>query len=555
MSNPSPSQIRKSNIANKPLISFRFAKNALSSPSNPLPKTTPTPHIRYIDKKALAMEQALDAASRQSELTPTTTRGKLAFTLLILAITSFALLYAVTRAFVWDEGYHLIAAQEISRGHLPYLDFCFPQTPLNAFFNAAILKLFGQHWRPVHVGATLFSMGSMLLAAQYILTRFPAPQWRLPLALTAAIFVGLNEVVIQFGTIGQAYGICLFFTMAAYRVALATPARVSLLHPLICGLLAGIAPGSSLLSAPVLPVLLVWIWRYDRVGLPWRKALAFIAGIVIAFLPVVWLFLKSPDQTFFNVLQYHTLYRSLDWPTPMAVHHNLLVFTSLVDSTQALTLCLLGIAGVLFIAKQSDWLRHQRGEFYLAAWIAFIEGAYLCTPRPTFSRYFILLTPFLTIVSMAGIYGVASRMGFGQRPKWPASIAAVLMSLMFTSFGVSLFDQTTWQEYEKVAQKVAEVTPKDGRIFADELVYFILQITPPSGMECSYTHVLPLPPAQLRRQHLVTEAELKGQFEHHEFVTAQSCSDPELDRLGVAGAFRYRNDMDDCTVFWGERKK
>ena len=50
------------------------------------------------------MEQALDAASRQSELTPTTTRGKLAFTLLILAITSFALLYAVTRAFVRKFG-------------------------------------------------------------------------------------------------------------------------------------------------------------------------------------------------------------------------------------------------------------------------------------------------------------------------------------------------------------------------------------------------------------------------------------------------------------------
>jgi hypothetical protein len=501
------------------------------------------------------MEQSLDAATVEAELTPTGTRGKLAFWLLILAITAFALLYAVTRAFVWDEGYHLIAAQEISRGHLPYLDFCFPQTPLNAFFNAGILKIFGQHWRPVHVGATLFSMGSMLLAAHYILARFPVPQWRLALALTAAVFVGLNEVVIQFGTIGQAYGICLFFSMAAYRVALTTPARVSIVPPLLCGVLASTAAGSSLLSAPILPVFLIWIWLYDRVGLPWRKAVAFIAGSTIPFLPVLWLYFKSPDQTLFNVLKYHTLYRSVDWPTDMAVHHNLLVFTSLVDSTQALTLFILAIAGVIFIARESDWLRWQRGEFYLAAWIAFVQGAYLCTPRPTFSRYFILLTPFLAIVAVAGLYGIASKMGYGDRPKWPASIAAVLMALMFTSFGVSMFDQTTWQEYEKVAQKVAEVTPKGGRIFADELVYFILQITPPSGMECSYTHVLPLSPAQEKRQHLVSEAELKGQFARHEFVTAQSCSDPEMDRLGVAGAYRYRNDMDDCTVFWGERPK
>ncbi len=499
------------------------------------------------------MDQTADAAATAVEDTVSDIRGSIAFWLLIAAITAFALLYAVTRAFVWDEGYHLIAAQLISRGKLPYIDFCFPQTPLNAFLNAGILKVFGQHWRPVHIGATLFSMGSMLLTGQYVLTSFPARRWRVACALCAAIFVGLNEVVIQFGTIGQAYGICLFCTVAAYRLALATTARVSVVLPLVCGMMAGIAAGSSLLSAPMLPVLLIWIWFYDRVGLPWRKALAFAIGAGSAFLPVLWLYIKDPDRTFFNVLKYHTLYRSMDWTTPMTVHHNLLVFTSLVDSTQALTLFVLGFAGVFFIARQSDWLRAQRGEFYLAAWISLAEGLYLCTPRPTFSRYFILLTPFMTILAMAGLYGIASSMGYRERPKWPAGIAAVLMALMFTSFGVQSSDQTTWEEYEKVAQKVAEVSPKGSRIFADELVYFILQISPPSGMECSYTHVVPLPPAEERKQHLVSEAELKELFARHEFASVQSCSDPEMDRLGLPSSYRYRADIDDCTVYWGAR--
>lgn len=501
------------------------------------------------------MNQTLDAVTTEAEDTPTGTRGRWAFWLLIFAITAFATLYAVTRAFVWDEGYHLIAAQQISRGKLPYIDFCFPQTLLNAYLNAGILKVFGQHWRPIHVGATLFSMGSMLLTAQYLLTSFPARRWRLACALSAAVFVGLNEVVIQFGTIGQAYGICLFFSMAAYRVALATPARVTILLPLSCGMLAGVAADSSLLTAPILPVLLVWIWLYDRVGFPWRKAFAFSVGAGIPFLPVVWLYFKSPQQTLFNVVRYHALFRRVDWPTEMANHHDLLVFTSLVDSTQALALALLAIAGVVFIAKQSDWPRYQRGEFYLAAWISAAEGAYLCTPHPTFSRYFIFLTPFMTVLSMAGLYGLASRMGYRDRPKWPASIAAITMALTFTTFCVQTFDQTTWQEYEKVAAKVAEVTPKGGRIFADELVYFILQTNPPSGMECSYTHALALPPAEEKLQHLVSEADLKKQFERHEFATVQSCSDAEMDKLGLPSSYRYKNDMDDCTVYWGERPK
>jgi len=482
-------------------------------------------------------------------------RGRLVFWLLVLAISSAVVVYSVTRAFVWDEGYHLMAAQQISLGKLPYLDFCFPQTPLNAFVNAAIIHLFGQHWRPIHVGAALFSMGAMFLTARYLLTSFPVPGWRLGLALCAAVFVGLNEVVIQFGSVGQAYGICLFFSVAAYRVALATPARTSIWLPLAGGILAGIAAGSSLLTAPILPVLLFWIWRYDRVGLPWRKALAFVAGVAIACSPIFWLYIKNPEQTWFNVVRYHALYRRVDWPSEMANHHDLLVFTSLVDSTQALTLLLLAVAGVIFLVKQADWPRWQKGEFYLAAWISVAEGAYLCTPHPTFGRYFLLLTPFLTIVGMAGVYATSVRMGYGDRPKWPTSVAGSLMALMCASFCVQSFDQTTWAEYEKIAKKVADVTPKGGRVFADELVYFALQMSPPSGMECSYTHAVVLPPREEKLQHLVSEAELKERFARHEYDTVQSCSDPEMDRLGLPSSYRYKVDMDECSVFWGARPR
>jgi len=480
-------------------------------------------------------------------------RERLLFSCVVAAISALVMLYALTRAFVWDEGYHLIAAQQISQGKLPYIDFCFPQTPLNAYVNAGVIKVFGQHWRPVHVVATLFSLGSMLLTAQYLLRSFPARRWRLACAIAAAVFVGLNEVVFQFGSIGQAYGICLFFSVAAYRVALATSARASILLPLGCGTLAGIAAGCSLLTAPILPVLLIWIWVYDRAGAPWRKALAFVAGVGIAFLPVLWLFARGSKQTVFNILQYHALYRRADWPG--ASYHDLRVFTSWLDSTQALTLVLLAAAGLVFLWRNSEWVRAQRAEFYLAAWISIAEGGYLCTPHPTFGRYFIFLTPFMTIVAMTGLYSLSSKMGYVERPTWPAGLAAVFMALMFSSFGVACFDEMTWRDYEKVAAKVTEVTPKGGRLFADELVYFALQQNPPSGMEVSYTHAVTLSPEQEKLMHIVSIEELKGQFARHEFATVQSCSDAELDRYGLPGPYRYRADMDDCTVYWGERPK
>jgi len=58
------------------------------------------------------------------------------------------LLYSQTWAFAWEETYHLLAAQLILNGKRPYLDFCFPQTPLNAYWNAAWMALFGRAFRP-----------------------------------------------------------------------------------------------------------------------------------------------------------------------------------------------------------------------------------------------------------------------------------------------------------------------------------------------------------------------------------------------------------------------
>jgi hypothetical protein len=503
----------------------------------------------HLGKENVAMNETVEADAREMGDVSGETRGTWRFWLLIVAISALTLSYAVTRSFVWDEGYHLMAAQQISLGKLPYLDFCFPQTPLNAFLNAGIIRIFGQHWQAVHVAAALFTIGAMLLTAQYVLTRFPVQRWRLACALCAAVFVGLNEVVLQFATAGQAYGICLFFSVAAYRLALATPARVSVWLPLGCGLLAGIAADSSLLTAPILPVLLIWLWRYDRVGLPFRKVLAFVVGVGLAFLPVLWLYIKNPEQTLFNIVRYHALYRRVDWPSAMANHHDLLVFTSLVDSTQALTLALLAIAGLVFLMRRCDWARAEKGAFYLAAWIAAAEGAYLCTPHPTFGRYYLLLVPFLTIVGMAGLYSIACQMGYAAVPKKPALIAGGLMSLMFTNYLAQMSDQTTWQEYETLAKKVAAVTPKGGRIFADELVYFAMGVSPPSGMECSYTHALALPPREERLEHLVSEAELKQQFARHEFDTIQSCSDPEMERLGP-GSYPHKQDVDECTIYW-----
>src|SRR4030095_12470363 len=95
------------------------------------------------------------------------------FYLVLALYASVFLVYAVTWAFTPDEGYHLMAAKLIPSGKTPYIDFCFPQTPLNAYWNALWMRILGENWHVPHLWAALFTIAAVVLAADYVVARFP----------------------------------------------------------------------------------------------------------------------------------------------------------------------------------------------------------------------------------------------------------------------------------------------------------------------------------------------------------------------------------------------
>src|SRR5580704_13522226 len=92
--------------------------------------------------------------------------------------------YAQTLAFTFDEGFHMLAAQLIKGGMRPYLDFCFPQTPFNAYWNALWMGIFGDTWRTAHALAALETSAGVILSAQFIYARFPERSWRVAGTIT-----------------------------------------------------------------------------------------------------------------------------------------------------------------------------------------------------------------------------------------------------------------------------------------------------------------------------------------------------------------------------------
>jgi len=465
-----------------------------------------------------------------------------------LAILSAGLiLYSQIEAFEWDEGFHLLAAQLIIAGKRPYLDFCFPQTPLNAYWNAAWMRIFGENWRVAHALAALLTSGAAVLTAEFVFIRLPFPRWRLAGALTAALLVGLNFPVVAFGTVGQAYGMCLFLMVASFRLSILAVERNSAWLTAAVGFLAGAAAASSLLTAMVGPVLLVWILLHNRAGSRTIKFAAFVCAAALPFLPVVWLFTQGPHQVFFNLIEYQTRYRRMNWGN--ATQHDFEVLIAWIDSSQALLLGLLAAAGVLFIAKRSEWDRVQRAEFYLCGWLALATGAELSAAHPTFEWYFLLTVPFLAILAAVGLCATGSRV-YDR----PLVLLLAVGSVMSLDLGKSLYeDHNTynWHNMERVAAKVEQVTPRGATLWADELIYFLTRRRPPAGMEFSYSHKLELPDAEAASLHILPGSELNRRVAAGAFSTVGICENTDvIEALDLPRLYAQKAEIADCTVFW-----
>lgn len=467
---------------------------------------------------------------------------------LVGILLSGLLVYSQIQAFSWDEGFHLLAGRLILGGQSPYLDFCFPQTPLNAYWNALWLGISGDGWRVTHVVSSLLTACAILLAAEFILTRFPVRGWRLAGALAAALLVGLNASVIEFGTIAQAYALCLFLTVAAFRVAVLAVNRPGPLLAACAGLLVSAAAASSLLTAPATPVLLVWILVCNRSGSRWTKCAAFLAAAVVPFLPVLWLLVKSPHNVLFNLVQYQLFYRRSDWEG--ATGHDLDVLTSWIDSGPALLLGMLAVTGLLFIVRRSDWDRAVRREFYLCGWLAGAMGVEIATAHPTFTWYFLLVVPFLAILAVAGLHEVAARMYRPDRPLRPVAVLTVLLSLGLARELREDSERTAWRDMEPIARKVQEVTPPQAMLWAGEQIYFLTRRAPPDGMEFAAAQKLDIPMSVAAPLHILPKAELNRRVKAGMFSTIAICDDDRVQELGLPELYAKRAQIGNCSVFW-----
>jgi hypothetical protein len=411
------------------------------------------------------------------------------------------------------------------------------------------MRCFGDTWHTAHAVSSLETSAAVTLAAHFVLVRLPERSWRVAGAIAATMMIGCNVNLVEFGPLGQAYGICLLTSVCAFRLAVAALGDPSWWPAAASGALAGVGVASSLLSAPVAPVLFAGIWCYNRAGSRWAKAAAFAAGTAVPLLPVLWLFVQSPWVVWFNVAKYHLSYRTLYFPHPLG--HDLQALTAWTIDPQSLLLGLFAIFGVLYIRNRSGWSADRRSEFYLCGWLVLGVTAELAIAHPTFIRYFCLLAPFTGILAIPGLFAVGSRVLEPDRPFWPVLIVSLIsVGGLARNLTNHIADTHNWPEYEDLARKLAAVTPPGKQMFTEEPFYFLLKRRPPVGFEFQYSHKLDLPPDRLAALHIVTDDELKRQLAAGVYSSAATCDDDYADTYALETTFRSKVDMHDCSVYW-----
>jgi len=384
-------------------------------------------------------------------------------------------------AYFGNEPFHLLAAQLVNSGKTPYLDFFYQHPPLFIYLNAAWMRVFGEDWRSAHVLSALLTSGSIAVAASYVYSVLSETRWRLALTVAAAALIGLNFNVLCYGTVALPFGLCLFLTIAAYRLTVAAVHRPGGLLPFLGGLAAGGAAASSLLTVPVLLVLALWLATESG----WRgKQLSFVGGAVLPILPLIWLGLRAPERVFFDLIEYHLFHRAGSGAN--MIRWNAREVVDWFGSIQGLVLNALAAIGLSFAIRRPALYKERRGELLLCGWLTVVLSAYLSIPRPTFSFYFVLVTPFVSILAATGLQAMGAFGWFSGRRRWFAPALIVLYAIGLGWQAYKMRREIFYADHkavEAIAKEVNRLTPPDGWAFAFEQVYFEARRTPPPGLE------------------------------------------------------------------------
>jgi len=467
------------------------------------------------------------------------------------ALVGFSQLGAV---YDGDEGLHLVAARLVQAGRRPFADFFYWHEPPFLYLAAGWMTLAGGGWRAVHLLSALLTAVSMACLASLVARSLGASERRAWPASLAAVLFALNVLVLKWGTMAHNYAAALVFIVLSVDAALRTIERPGRLTAFACAFCAGSATAFTLLTAPLAPVLLVWIAARNATGTLRTKLLAFTAGALVPFLPLALIAWQAPSQTLFGLVTHHLSYRV---ETAGTLDYQWDVLVSGLLSPQVWVLLALSLCAI-FQTRESAAAR-ERHLVSLCGWLAATLGVFVIGVHPpVHAVYLVVLAPCLAMLATAGTSGLVRRLATrgGERFVIGGVTALFAAGLVVSAYRGRVW-VSEWDRIERLAAEVVAVTPESASFYTTfPFVYVAANRLPPPGLENGWASQMTVPDDTFAMLELSSAAAIAARVGRGEFDTVLLWrDDPRFPAADLDRLYAQQKDVDRYFVLrWGLRR-
>lgn len=393
-----------------------------------------------MNAKPRALQKTLNTSLSSQALGKTTC---FIATLFLFALIALVLFSQAVNANVSHDEYQFIAGAQILRksGLLPYIDYPFLHMPYMPVFYATVLWLGTNDFLTTRLLNEFSVFLSVFAVFLLVTSRFKAPNRFLLFlvgGLSAFLFVTNPSLYVMDGR-ALNHGLPTLFALGAFFLYLYAPIKRSLAL-FLCGILVGLATGTRLSYAVLVIPFILAIWldptvhRKDWTGL----LMAFGAGIFLAVLPILVLFVIAPKPFIYGNFHYialNTVYRrNFEHSHGMTLLGKLEAFFMFMASDPVNALLYLALIAFLVMAWIRFRERREPAVFALLfnGWFGIVLFAAAFSPTPLWQQYFFSPVPFLII----GIFwGISEFFSTRKKTVWlftAALGAAFFLSQSFT---------------------------------------------------------------------------------------------------------------------------
>ncbi|MFH2048573.1 MAG: hypothetical protein ABIJ12_03915, partial [bacterium] len=443
---------------------------------------------------------------------------------LILSHFIIVLIFAFTRLVDGDEGFYLIAAQEVWNGRTLYLDFFYPQMPYLPYFFSLIS---GHGFTTLFIArliGAVFSLFTIILFTRIVCKITVNNSVR-----TALLFLyAFNALIIIWHPTAKTYMFTDFFLMFSFLSFLYYLQTKSTKMLIATAISIALAVNFRSVFAPLI-IFYAVLFFFNSNTNKIKNITTFLISVIVVSIPTIYLMILSPDHFFFDNFGFHTM--RADWMTiGDGLANRLITIGKIIVNPQIVVILLVLISYQLCKRKSVDKnisnFKWYQSPSKLAGIMAVIITFIYLLPKPILQQYFLQVIPFALFASIKGLefFFSESKMKFWNKSRnsitktaFTVYILGILPYIFVFILGVR--EQDGSQNLRNMHQMCSYIQKEStSKLILAEwpAIPLLAEVSNLDGLEfLGFEFPLPLTPEESRKYHLALDNEIRDNIVKH----------------------------------------